>query len=992
MRNAWTTKFSDKSTWLALLLGGTVTALAAQSCSVDKGKYTFDDQLFGGDVTDPNAGSNSTGGGSSAGHGNPGGGMESGGDAGTSPTGGGDAGDGNASGGSPSGGTSSSGCTVGAHACTADGHLQTCRAGKPPAFDAGTDCGAEGRCSASQGVCLTCAPGEFQCANTTLQQCNILGSAFEDTAVCDSKASCVASDQKGYCVHCKAGAASCESTQVRETTSDSDSAVYDANRLLVCNADGSGLDTSAVCEADQAVCNATGKSCQRCTPNAYFCDGANLDQCTSDGSNYTTVKYCSSGALCDATNGACNVGECTSGQYNCAGSTLQSCGRDGKWTTLDSCASAAQCDSSYGRCQVCSTSGSSCSNNTVQQCDSSNSQNTPYTYESCTTNTCTVSGSYASCQCKVGTIACYPNSNTYSLCGAGGTQTGVSCPTGQVCNPAAVTDATAIKCLSCVPGRYECDSNGTVLKQCSSDGSSYNLVENCQTSNKICDAGRGLCLQANPGSFYCADNGDLLQIEYDNNHAVTSSVVQSCGSKNLCDQYSASCRTGNCVVGETTCSGADVYSCPTGDYRNRTGTRCATTTRCQDGFGCVKALAIAAGDAHTCVIVAGADATEGDSGYVLCWGANESGQLGDGSPLLSDSKEARQVVVAQSDGGGPSTGPHVLAPYFNGLCAGKNFTCADLNPAGDSDKQFVACWGSNAKGQLGANLADPGPYTAPFSAVTDGSNSEDGIAIGSVTCGAEFACALGPDGTAYCWGANESGQLGTGSVGLPSIAATAIDGHLFTQLTAGAHHVCGVQADGGVYCWGDGSLGQLGSGLKKGTASPTLVGKISAVPDRPLALGNDFTLALAGKIAKNPWAWGQNHFGQLGDGSQTDALLPTALSGIATGDIGSGGTVYSGATAEHACARIGDTLECWGANVFGELGNGSTDDQPSPVTIFDGKTTATTLAPGNHSVAVGGRHTCAITVKGDVMCWGANHRYQLGSSVLTPQRTPVRGY
>ncbi len=500
-------------------------------------------------------------------------------------------------------------------------------------------------------------------------------------------------------------------------------------------------------------------------------------------------------------------------------------------------------------------------------------------------------------------------------------------------------------------------------------------------------------MQANPGNFACADNGDLQQIGYDNNHVTTSRVVASCGNKNLCEPYSGSCRSGQCVVGETTCSGADVYACDTGDYRRRTGTRCATATRCQDGFGCVKALAIAAGDAHTCAIVAGADANEGDSGYVLCWGANESGQLGNGSAVLSDSKEARQVVVSQSDSGATNTGPHVLAPYFSGLCAGKNFTCADLDISGESEKAFVACWGSNAKGQLGVSMADPGPFNAPFGAVTDGStNSDNGIAMGSVTCGAEFACALGPDGTAYCWGANESGQLGTGSVGLPSIAATAIDGHLFTQLTAGARHVCGVQADGSVYCWGDGSQGQLGSGLTKGSATPTLVGKVSAVADRPLALGNDFTLALAAKAVKNPFAWGSNHFGQLGTGSLTDSLSPTALTGVATADIGSTGTVYSGSTAEHACARIGDTLQCWGANVFGELGDGSTDDESSPVVVFDGKTTATKVAPGDHSVAVGGRHTCAITVKGDVMCWGANHRYQLGSSVLTPQRTPVRGY
>jgi serine/threonine-protein kinase len=185
----------------------------------------------------------------------------------------------------------------------------------------------------------------------------------------------------------------------------------------------------------------------------------------------------------------------------------------------------------------------------------------------------------------------------------------------------------------------------------------------------------------------------------------------------------------------------------------------------------------------------------------------------------------------------------------------------------------------------------------------------------------------------------------------------------------------------------------LGNGTTKGSASPILVGKVTATSDRGLALGNDFSLALAtSKASKNPYAWGSNSFGQLGNGNTTSSSSAGSLSGLLTATIGDAGTIYSGSTAEHACARIGDSLQCWGANVFGELGDKTTDDNSNPVTPFDGKTAATKLAPGAHSVAVGGRHTCAINANGDVMCWGANHRYQLGSAVLTPQRTPIRGY
>jgi alpha-tubulin suppressor-like RCC1 family protein len=965
---------STTSHWLWLL--GVAVALSA--CSVDKGKYEFvpDDQFNAMANAGNSSGGDGTGGGAN-GHGH-GGGMSS--DAGAA------------------GETSEppADCTLGEHFCSADGHLLTCKAGTPPAFDKGVDCGSADLCSETQGICLKCSPGEFQCSGATLQQCNIFGSAFEDSALCDSKTACIASGQKGYCVRCKAASVSCESVSVKTTTSLADDDVYAANRLLTCNIDGSGTDTSQVCEADQEFCNAAGKTCTRCAPGAFFCDGATLNLCDTDGQNYSFKATCQSSVLCDAANGACKTPACNVGQFQCddAGG-LQACDRGGNWQRLDTCASKAQCDinGAYygGRCQPCLPGSNSCVGGDIQGCVNVQAQNTPYTYQSCAAGMCTTSVNGATCgQCKVGTIQCAQGNPAYSLCLSPTTYSYNSCPTGQVCNPAAVRDSTAPRCVTCTPGTFSCDNTG-ILSKCADDGSGYTVAENCQASMKQCDAGRGLCVQAFPGYYGCEDNGDLTLYGYDSNHALTHSLVEHCASKNLCDQYRGSCRKTSCAVGETTCSGGDVYSCDTGDSRRRTGTHCATTTRCQDGFGCVKTLAIAAGDAHTCAVVAGSDAVEGAKGYMLCWGANESGQLGDGSAILSDSKEARQVLITNSDNNGAAK-ETILNAFFTGVCAGKNFTCGDI--AGDNDMSIVACWGSNEQGQLGANLPDPGPYNSPFAPVSDGTSANNnGLLLRDVTCGSEFACALGADGTAYCWGANESGQQGTGSVGTNSLSATAIDGHLFTQLSAGARHVCGIQSDNTVWCWGDNSKGQLGTGDKKSVATPVLVGNLSAATDRPLALGNDFSLALStAKASKSPFSWGSNLFGQLGNGTNGDALEAGPLSGLSTALLGDSGTLYAGSTSEHACARIGDTLQCWGANVFGELGDKTTVDSNNPVLVLDGKTDATKLAPGAHSVAVGGRHTCAINAKGDVMCWGANHHYQLGSSALTPQRTPLRGY
>ncbi|HEX3850972.1 MAG TPA: hypothetical protein VHW01_08395 [Polyangiaceae bacterium] len=984
------------SSWLPLLLGSLGALLAIGACSVDKSKYSFipDDEFN----ATANAGSGNGNGNGNGGGSNPNGGEgnPNGGDSGATN---GDAGVGN-TGGTGTGGGSGT-CTVGERNCTADGHLQTCRAGTPPAFDDGIACGDPGRCSPTQSTCLKCTPGEFQCTNTTLQQCNILGSAFEDTEVCDSKADCVANGQKGYCVRCKPGADSCELASTLPNVMSNDP--YATNRLVACNVDGSGIDTTQVCEADTAVCSATGKTCTRCTPNAFFCDGPNLQKCNADGSNFDQKASCTSPSLCDPVAGACTAGDCNPGQFQCQDNgDLQSCGRDGKWATIDRCGSKTLCDASQGyqggRCQKCPSDGStSCNGNDIQACAPNNGQHIPYTLQTCAAGTCTTSGSNAYCgTCILGSIQCSDNSISYTQCVAGNQYNyNLSCPTGQVCNPAAVQDATLPKCIGCIPGRFTCDQNG-VLSKCRDDGSAYAVSQNCSTSNLQCDAGRGACVAAYPGYYSCASNGDVVAYSYNtatNDHSVVNQVVQSCGSQNLCDQYTGSCRGSQCPAGQITCNNGTVYSCDNGQYRQQTNTRCVTNSRCQDGFGCVKTLAIAAGDAHTCAVVAGSDAVEGDPGYVVCWGANESGQLGNGSPLLADSKEARPVVVTNSDDNGTvSSEPLELEPFFVGVCAGKNFTCADIAVDGQTT---VACWGSNEKGQLGVNLPDPGPFNSPFKPIqnTSGTKSDGGLPLTGATCGSEFACALGSDGAAWCWGANDAGQQGTGSIGTDSVAASPVDGHVFTQLSAGARHVCGVQADNTVWCWGDGSFGQLGNGTTMGSATPILVGKVAAVPDRPLALGNDFTLALStSKASKTPYAWGSNLFGQLGNGTTTSSSSAGPLSGLLTATIADAGTIYSGGTAEHACARIGDTLQCWGANVFGELGDRTTDNNSSPVVAFDGKTAATKLAPGAHSVAVGGRHTCAINANGDVMCWGANHRYQLGSAVLTPQRTPIRGY
>jgi alpha-tubulin suppressor-like RCC1 family protein len=178
---------------------------------------------------------------------------------------------------------------------------------------------------------------------------------------------------------------------------------------------------------------------------------------------------------------------------------------------------------------------------------------------------------------------------------------------------------------------------------------------------------------------------------------------------------------------------------------------------------------LVAGAAHTCGLTA--------NGIAFCWGANALGQLG-------DSGLQRQTE--------PDS---VRAPEFTGLAAGGNHTCG-------VDGGSAYCWGSNLRGESGSGLPDsalvvPAPVTG-------------GLAFASLTAGSAFTCGLTPSGAAYCWGANDRGQLGDGTQ-TDHPAPTAVNGGLtFAALAAGSQHICGVTPDHVIYCWGDGTSGQLG--------------------------------------------------------------------------------------------------------------------------------------------------------------------------------------
>jgi alpha-tubulin suppressor-like RCC1 family protein len=344
---------------------------------------------------------------------------------------------------------------------------------------------------------------------------------------------------------------------------------------------------------------------------------------------------------------------------------------------------------------------------------------------------------------------------------------------------------------------------------------------------------------------------------------------------------------------------------------------------------------LAAGRYHTCAL--------SSSGGVWCWGGNDFGQLGDGSTSM----RLTAVSIATLSSGVIEIG------------AGYVHACARLATA-------VKCWGSNEFGQLGDNTRVNHSLPATVAGLPAG--------VIDLAVGGNHTCTL-TGNSAQCWGWDNYGQLGNGSppaLVLPAPVSGMANGA--TALSAGASHTCVVTVGGQAWCWGNNGSGQLGDGTTTHRGTPVLVASLPRGVVR-LAAGEAHTCALFG--SGGVWCWGANASGQLGSGSFTSSLLPVAVSGL------SGGVIDVAARWDHTCALVfsGGIVKCWGLNNWGQLGDGTTDNRSSPVAVIG-------PAGGYIALAVGWYHTCAATSSGSVQCWGDNEHGQLGDSSTNPHLTP----
>jgi alpha-tubulin suppressor-like RCC1 family protein len=259
--------------------------------------------------------------------------------------------------------------------------------------------------------------------------------------------------------------------------------------------------------------------------------------------------------------------------------------------------------------------------------------------------------------------------------------------------------------------------------------------------------------------------------------------------------------------------------------------------------------------------------------------------------------------------------------------------------------------------------------------------------VTDITAGAYHTCALISDGTVTCWGYNSYGQLGDGSNtnrNVPvAVTGGALTGKTVTDITAGVAHTCALISDGTVTCWGNNVYGRLGTGDDTNRNVPVAVtgGALAnkTVTDITASLIHTCALISDGTVT----CWGYNSYGQLGDGSNTDSNVPVAVTG---GVLANKTVIDITAGTYHACALISDgTVACWGNNSAGQLGDGSNTNRNVPVAVAGGALSGKTVT----HITAGDYHTCALISNGTVTCWGDNSAGQLGDGGTTASNVPV---
>lgn len=245
-----------------------------------------------------------------------------------------------------------------------------------------------------------------------------------------------------------------------------------------------------------------------------------------------------------------------------------------------------------------------------------------------------------------------------------------------------------------------------------------------------------------------------------------------------------------------------------------------------------------------------------------------------------------------------------------------------------------------------------------------------GAESATVTAGGQASCETHADGSAWCWGRNNFGQLGDGTTTARETPVEVVGAAEWDQLSISGSTTCGIRSEATLWCWGLNDFGQLGIGRGPAHRTPVQVGSA----DNWTSVSTSWFHTCGVRSNGSLWCWGQNDRGQVGAADLRVKGFPTRV-----GSDDDWASVTTGGW--FTCATRDDaTAWCWGQNIFGQLGNADLEPSPVPVQLEPGTTWA--------QLSAGWAHTCGITTEGEARCWGLNNRGQLGDGSRALRRTP----